>query len=193
MEPVDVYLMYCALKAHFDRDDYDYFKYGGKTRIKRESFYKRKDRLFFVKIARKYPEYDDVKNFLLANFIADSRGYIANFTDENYITWKERRNNFYTIFTNEMKPLVIDFEPLFEVKNSNHPKLLREYLGKRVSLETLIIMNTLVDFKHKWTKQMLGDYVWNDIKKIMEKYQRFLTIDVKRYRIQLLKLIEEAK
>ena len=168
MEPVDVYLMYCALKAHFDRDDYDYFKYGGKTRIKRESFYKRKDRLFFVKIARKYPEYDDVKNFLLANFIADSRGYIANFTDENYITWKERRNNFYTIFTNEMKPLVIDFEPLFEVKNSNHPKLLREYLGKRVSLETLIIMNTLVDFKHKWTKQMLGDYVWNDIKKIME-------------------------
>ena len=53
MEPIDVYLMYCAMKAHFGKSDYDFVTYKGKTRIKRDTFYKRKDRSFFVKLARK--------------------------------------------------------------------------------------------------------------------------------------------
>ena len=44
MEAIDVYLMYCALKAHFGKGDYDYITYHGKTKIKRNSFYIRKDR-----------------------------------------------------------------------------------------------------------------------------------------------------
>ena len=50
MEAIDTYLMYCAMKAHFGKTDYDFVTYHGKTRIKRDSFYKRKDRSFFVKI-----------------------------------------------------------------------------------------------------------------------------------------------
>ena len=45
MEPIDVYIMYCAMKAHFSRKDYDFFKYGGKTKVSRDSFWKRKDRI----------------------------------------------------------------------------------------------------------------------------------------------------
>ena len=44
MEAIDTYLMYCAMKAHFGKTDYDFVTYHGKTRIKRDSFYKRKDR-----------------------------------------------------------------------------------------------------------------------------------------------------
>ena len=192
MEAIDVYLMYCAFKAHFTRDDYDYFKYDGKTRIKRESFYKRKDRLFFVKISRRYKEYDEVKNYLVSNFVKRPDGYVANFDDKIYQDWLDRRRNFYNIFSNEMQPYVKNFEPLFAVENSNHPKLLREYLGKRISLETLAVLDNLVNFSEKWDKEMSGDYVWNDVKKLLNNYQRFLTIDVKRYRILLLKLIEES-
>ena len=53
MQSADVYLMYCALKAHF-KGDYDYHKFSGQTKVKRDSFWKRKDRVFFVKIGRKY-------------------------------------------------------------------------------------------------------------------------------------------
>ena len=141
MEPIDVYLMYCAMKAHFSKNDYDFFTYKGKSRVPRNSFYKRKDRGFFVKLSRKYSE-EDLKNYLVANFIIDRRGYIANFSNENYEQWKEKRNNFYNMFTDEIRPLVKNFNPLFEVKNSEHPILLKEYLGKRVSLETLsFLMN----------------------------------------------------
>ena len=33
MEPVDVYLMYCAIKAHFGESDYDFHKFGGKSNV----------------------------------------------------------------------------------------------------------------------------------------------------------------
>ena len=48
MQPIDAYLMYCAMKAHFDKSDYDFIKYNGKSKVSRESFYKRNDRIFFV-------------------------------------------------------------------------------------------------------------------------------------------------
>jgi hypothetical protein len=191
MEPIDVYLMYCAMKAHFSKNDYDFFTYKGKSRVPRNSFYKRKDRGFFVKLSRKYSE-EDLKNYLVANFILDRRGYIANFSNENYEQWKEKRNNFYNIFTDEIRPLVKNFNPLFEVKNSEHPILLKEYLGKRISLETLIILDELVKFGKTWDNRLAEDYIWFDLKKMMNNYKRFLTIDKNQYRIKLLKLIEES-
>ena len=72
MEPIDVYLMYCAMKAHFGKSDYDFVTYKGKTRIKRDSFYKRKDRNFFVRISRKYKTEQEIKNYFIANFIKNT-------------------------------------------------------------------------------------------------------------------------
>ena len=192
MEPIDVYLMYCAMKAHFGKGDYDYIKYNGKTRISRKSFWKRKDRYFFVKLSKKYSNPKVVQNWFLANFIQDKRGYIANFNDENYESWKSWRENFLDEFVIEMQPLVHNFEPLFGQKDYEHPKLLKEYLGKRISIETMIILDELLGYGKKWDKNLSGDIVWPDIKKLMNNYKRFLTIDVKQCRISLLNLIEEA-
>ena len=192
MEPIDVYLMYCAMKAHFSKNDYDFITYNGKSRVSRNSFYKRKDRYFFVKLSRKYEESEDIKNYLVSNFIVEQRGYVANFNDENYENWKERRSNFYNIFTEEIRPFVNNFNPIFEAKKNTHPLLLKEYLGKRISIETIIILVELVEFTKNWNKLMPEDYIWYDLKKLMKNYKRFLTIDKNQYRIQVLKLIEES-
>jgi hypothetical protein len=193
MEPIDVYLMYCAMKAHFSKNNYDFHKYGGKTKVSRDSFWKRNDKYFFVKLAKKHDDRDSIQDYLVSNFIRDRRGYIANFNDENYKVWKDRKTDFYNIFFDELKPLVKDFEPLFQTKNNNHPKLLKEFLGDRVSLETLIILDDLVDFSKGWDRELKEDIVWPDLKKLMKNYKGFLTIDKNRYRIRLLELIEEFK
>ena len=192
MEPIDVYLMYCALKAHFSKSNYNYFKYEGKTRIKRDSFYKRKDRYFFARLSKKYIKHEDIENYLVANFINEPTGYVARFHDKTYEEWLYRKQNFYTIFADEMRPLVNDFQPLFEAKSGTHPKLLREYFGKRISLETLIILDELVSYVDNWNKELNEDFIWTDLKKLMDNYKGFLTISVEKYRIQLLKLIEES-
>ena len=190
MEPVDVYLMYCAMKAHFGKGDYDFIKYDGKTKVSRESFWKRKDRHFFVKISKKY---DNPKDYFIANFIKDTKGYIANFNDENYESWKLKRQDFFDMFAAEMFPFIFKFEPLFEIQENNHPILLKEYLGKRVSIETMIILDVLVKYSGLWDKVLVDDIVWPDVKKLMNNYKRFLTIDKEKYKMILLKLIEEHK
>ena len=192
MEAIDVYIMYCAMKAHFSRKDYDFFKYGGKTKVSRDSFWKRKDRFFFVKLSKKYKTEIEIRNYLVSNFIKDKSGYIANFSEENYNSWLLRRSGFFDQFIIEMKPFIKEFEPLFEVKNSSHPKLLKEFLGSRVSLETMLVLDELVSFSKKWDQQLEDDIVWVDLKKLMKNYKGFLTIDAERYRMKLLKLIEES-
>ena len=94
MEPIDVYLMYCAMKAHFGKGDYDFITYKGKTRIKRDTFYKRKDRSFFVRLSRKYKTEKEIKNYFVSNFIKNKKGYIANFSDDIFETWKLKRQSF---------------------------------------------------------------------------------------------------
>jgi len=192
MEPIDIYLMYCAMKAHFGKSDYDFVTYRGKTRIKRDTFYKRKDRSFFVRLSRKYKTEEQIKNYFVANFIRDKKGYIANFNDENYESWKMKRQGFFDLFEVEMKPLVDAFEDLFTVTNGQHPKLMKEFLGGRVSLETVIILDELVNFGPDWDKSLKDDIIWIDLNNLMNNYERFLTIDQEQYKIRLLKLIEES-
>ena len=192
MEPIDVYIMYCAMKAHFSRKDYDFNKYGGKTKVSRDSFFKRKDRHFFVKLSRKYKTTIEIKNYYISNFIKDKRGYIANFSDENYKSWLLKREGFFEQFVMELSPYIKEFQPLFEVEGNNHPKLLKEFLGSRVSLETMIVLDELVEYGKNWDKLLEGDIIWIDLKKLMENYKGFLTINKNLYRMKLLKLIEES-
>ena len=191
MAPVDIYLMYCAMKAHFGKGKYDFVQYEGKTKVSRDSFYKRKDRYFFARLAKKYDDPKEIQNWLLSNFVKDRKGYIANFTDENYDSWRLKREGFFDMFAVEMHSLVQEFEPLFEVHSNTHPKLLKEYLGKRVSIETMIVLEVLVEYCKNWDKQLSDDIVWQDTRKLMNDYKRFLTIDPRKYKIKLLKLIEE--
>ena len=127
----------------------------------------------------------------------NKNGYIADFNEANYESWKLKRQGFFEEFEVEMQPLVQSFEDLFVIKKRTalvtyHPKLLKEFLGGRVSIETMIILNDLVNYSKKWDKQLEDDVVWPDLKKFMNNYKRFLTIDEKRYRMKLLKLIEES-
>ena len=65
MQPIDAYLMYCAMKARFDKGDYDFVKYNGKSKVSRDSFYKRNDRIFFVKLIRKYKSKEEIQDYLI--------------------------------------------------------------------------------------------------------------------------------
>jgi len=57
----------------------------------------------------------------------------------------------------------------------------------------MIILNELVNYSKNWNEELKEDVIWPDLKKFMNNYKRFLTIDEKRYRMKLLKLIEESQ
>ena len=191
MEPIDVYLMYCAMKAHFGKSDYDFVKFDGKSKVSRNSFWKRKDRSFFVKLSRKYKTSNEIKDYLVSNFVKENKGWVGNFTDENYTQWKNM--NMIEMFEKDITPLLQDFDKgkfIFAVPESSHPKLLKEYLGKRVSLETMIILDELMGYAPKWNVHLKDDFMWEEINLLMNNYKKFLTIDKEKCRIILLKFVK---
>ena len=188
MEAADVYLMYCALKAHFSRENYDYHQYGGKTKIKRDSYYKRKDRFFFARLARKYQTKEEIENYLVSNYVACKGGWVGKFEDDVYINWKKKTQSLSYTFINEIEPYANRFEELFKWEDT-HPLLLREYLGKRISMETMIILDELTHFQKNWKD---NDMIWKDIKKILNNYKKFLTIDKNKCKVALINAVKES-
>ena len=61
----DVYILYIALKKHFNDDRYDFIKYRGRINTSIEAFEKRKDKYYFKKLKLK----KDPKEFLIANIL----------------------------------------------------------------------------------------------------------------------------
>ena len=193
MEAVEVYQMYCALKAHFGMGDYDFVKYNGKSSATKSSFWKRNDRHFFVRTSRKYKDKDIIKDYLLSNFIKNQKGWLGDFSDDNYMEWKKRMQSLTYTFKEEMTPLAEDIElnNIFEIPESSHPILLKEYLGNRISIEAMIILDDLVQYTKNWDKKLSDDVIWPSVNKMIKNYKKFLTFDRKRCKMILMTLIKQ--
>ena len=187
MQTIDAYLMYCAMKAHFDKSDYDFVKYNGKSKVSRDSFYKRNDRIFFVKLTKKYKSKQDIQDYLLANFLIHPKGWVGKFDEDNYVNWKKKIQSLSYTFKSEIEP-ILDSK-LIAVSENTHPKLLKEYLGKRVSLETMVILDSILVYSKTWNVELKDDYVWQDVFKLIKNYKKFLSFDKTKFKFIIRELI----
>lgn len=179
MSAFDCYKEYLALKNHFTKQDYDYFKYNGKLKVNPDTFNARKDKLFFQKLA-KHP---DVHNFLVANLSKNEKFWIKELAysedaEKTYKDWLKRNQSLSYVFKDDLNRLSTNFNDNFLIdKVSPHPLLLRRYLGNHVSLETLCILLDLSNAKRYWDKKMEYDPVYQETKKKIEKYTPFIKYD----------------
>jgi hypothetical protein len=146
-----------------------------------------------VRTSRKYKDKDVIKDYLLSNFIKNQKGWLGDFNDENYVEWKKRMQSLTYTFKQEMTSLLEDnsFGDIFEIPKDTHPKLLKEYLGNRVSIEAMIILDNLVEYTRNWNKRLGDDVVWPNTNKMLENYKKFLTFDRKRCKLILMTLIKQ--
>ena len=190
MEAYDAYKIYHALKLHFT-SDYDYNKYNGNANVSVDSFLKRNDRPFFGRVSRKYK--DDTKDFFISNFIVNPKGWVGNFNDENYLNWKKRNQSLKYNYKSELVELfhkVSTFDEIFH-NGSQHPLLLKQFMAKKLSMETVAILESLLGFCDRFDKQIEENIVWPDRKKLILNYSNLLTIDVNEYRVVTMKLTKE--
>jgi len=201
MTGFEVYQMYLSLKLHFTKDDYDYFRFNGKTRASEESFNKRNDSYFFKKLASKYDR-DKIQEYFVSNFISDNKGYIKDIIRPSgetiYANWKRKQDSFLYTFREEVSSLLdnIDFpyeenfDNIFSCTRGNHPVIITSYLRKEISLESLIVFQSCLGYVKRLDKT-LTDPVWKEVKMQIVKYAPFLEVDCKKYKTIILKTIKE--
>jgi len=188
MEAFDVYRSYLALKLHFTTDKYDAIKQRGRVRATKQSFFKRNDLLNIRKIADKYNE-KEVIDFLVANFVSGDRwgGVFDTEAKHNYFDWKRRMEAMSYTFKNDIDKIIFNceknnfkFDNVF-YSDTNHPIILRMYLGKHISIETLVILNNINNYTDRLDEKLKTDLVWPDVSRIIKKYQPFLKIEKEKY------------
>jgi hypothetical protein len=190
MNGFEVYRLYLAIKLHFTKDEFDFFLCNGKTRASAQSFEKRKDSYFFKKLATKFSR-DELIEYFVANFIVNQNTWIGDISKiENskiYPSWKKKIQSMSFIFSNDITQLLDEykFEELFNVSGS-HPPLIVKYLSGAINLETLVILNKLVQYIPDFNKKITEPVIWPDLKRKVVKYEPFLSIDKPKYRQILL-------
>ena len=179
MTAYECYKEYLALKQHFTKDNYDYFKYNGKVRSNPTSFDKRKDKIFFQKLSK----HEDVHSFLVANLSETPKAWIKELAyseeaEKKYRDWLKRQQSLTYLFKRELNQLAPTFYAnLIVFDDDPHPYLLKMYLGNYVSLETLCLLLDLTGAKKHWDSKMEYDIVYEEVKRKIEKYTPFIKFD----------------
>ena len=179
MDGFEAYKHYLSLKSHFTSKTYDFFKYNGAVRAKRDTFERRNDKYFFQKLAKR----KDVTNFLVSLFVYGNKDMwigdvIRNEESEQmYLEWQRVRQSLTYVFMGDLEKFNDDLVSSFVVENGQHPHALRLLLSKEIHIETFIIMNDILRFVPSWNKNINDTIIWPDVRLKCRKYQPFMEYD----------------
>ena len=189
MDEFSVYKMYIALKLHFTTDKYDVVKQRGKVKASRQAFAKRTDLFSIRKISKNYSD-EEVANFLVANFVSGDRwgGMFDIDAGERYQLWKKKIESLSYNFSQELDALIEEIEDknlklseIFSVQSGQHPYIIKAFLRKTISIETLVILEKLNKYVEVFDKEITDSVVWPDISRLIKKYKPFLSIDTEKF------------
>lgn len=191
IDPFESFKLYNALKLHFESDSYDAIKYNFKTNVKATSFLKRKDKYFFAKIARQYEK--DLMGYYIANFkhgISYVGDMINEVGEDNYTNHKRIRESIHRVFSVDINRLAEEdcsFDELFESVDGQHPLVIQIWMQEDISLETVVILNSILGFIPRESKKISDTIIWPDIQRKIDKYGPFVKYDVNKCKTILTK------
>ena len=179
-DPFESYKLYNALKLHFETN-YDAVKYTFKSNVSAKSFFKRKDKYFFAKLAKTYE--GDLKEFYVANFKNDVK-YVGDMLNEGgeryYREHKKVMESLTYRFQNDINKLNdmdVSFDSLLEVEQNGHPLIIKLWLQEEILLETIVILDSILGFVERENKKITDTIIWPDIYRKIMKYKPFVKFD----------------
>ena len=194
--PFEVYQKYLSLKQHFNKKEYDYFKFKGRVRASESAFEKRNDKFHFIRLSKIYKD-DELIKFFVSNFIKTNDLWVGNITStegrQNYITWKAKIQGLPYVFESEINTLFdqsSEFNLLFECRDGQHPIVLRRVFGEEVSLETFIILDSILNFTSNFNEKIEESVMWPNLYSMINKYAPFLVVNKQKYVDILKKQVE---
>jgi hypothetical protein len=180
MNAYETYQQYLGLKLYFE-GNFDYFKYNGKTSASLTSFDKRKDKFKFIKLSTKLSD-EQIIEYFVSNLISGKK-YVGDFDIKTWQAHKKIVQSVEYNFSNDIEKLLTNvesFDILFQCDNGNHPILLKQYLGKKIKLETMVILERLTKFCKVFDKNITDTIIWPDVSQLITRYQPFLKVDVQK-------------
>lgn len=181
--PLDAWSTFTAMSLHFNPEsNYNAFKFNFKgPRCKRETFESHKNRYQFEKLAKAYPKRNDVILYSLANIIAGNT-WIGECNDGAYAKWQGKIQALDYNFKSEIAILAEEAQGLsfdtciVAVSPTEIPLIYRLYSEGKLSLETLAILQNLLNFTPALNKKLVDPLeVSRNVSFRVTRYAPFLT------------------
>jgi hypothetical protein len=196
MTGYEAFCLYESIKLHFNKESYDFFKYNGKTNVTVTAFENRKDKYHFYKLSRKYSDKQELTDFIVANLMVSERLWVGDLlcedADVRYTARKKTLQSLSYVFENDCKSVFENVNDPNEVlkTDGDYPVLLTKALRKEISIETLVILNKILNFFPMWDKKITDTIRWPDFRRKCENYASFLPQDVVKYKMILKKVLQ---
>lgn len=178
MDGYQAYRYFMAVRLHFTTDKYDVFEKNGRVTGKRSTFENRNDRGLFEKLASKFSADKDLIQYFTANFAYGNTSVIySTESDDYYDVWIKRKQSIGRIFEIDMLTIQRHLENNKKLYNDLYsieeysPELLSLYLGKKISLETMVILNDFENYLDKWEPLIM---LWKDEFRLIRKVKKFV-------------------
>jgi len=193
MDGFKAYRYYLAIKLHFTTDTFDVFQNRGNVRGTREAFNARNDRYIFEKLANKYENDKDIIQFFVANFAYGNATaiYDGKEADDNYIEWSKRKQSITKTFVDDLAILLtymeknrLEHSAIFNFiktpwwsAEEEYPIALKMFIGNKISIETLRIIDDLYPIIEKWKLNDSVRYIWDNELRRITKLTGFVKYD----------------
>lgn len=178
------YKYYIAIKLHFTKDNYNVFEARGNVKGSEQAFIARNDRYLFERIARKHQTDREVIKFFVANFSYgnDAVVYNENDAEDNLQEWNRRKESLTRVFENDLNEVVLQKEKnnlsrkqIFEFNLDSYPLILKMYIGKKITIETMFLLNKLDGYLNLWHNSSM--LLWEEERRRIEKLEGFVRFD----------------
>ena len=85
-----------------------------------------------------------------------------------------------------------DFDKLFESYDGQQPLVIKLWMQEQISLETVVILNSILGFIPRESKKISDTIIWPDTRRLIEKYTPFVNFDVDKCKNLLTKRFTAA-
>jgi hypothetical protein len=191
MTGFEAYKEYLAVKNNFSLDSYDYIKYNGRISASEASSLKRKDKFFFTKLGRRFDRREELRDFLVSNFLHNEKIWVGNLLDEKHLdvykSWLKKQQSLSYVLRSDFSTVLsfmddkdVTFDTLFEMRDNELPLLLQLQQEDTIQVETLIVMDKVLNFFRRWDKKVEDDIFYPIVRKRMKKYEGFIDYDISK-------------
>jgi len=186
MDGFKAYRYYLAIKLHFTTDRFNVFENRGNVRGTREAFNARNDRYIFEKLAQKHSDDKEIIQFFVSNFAYgnDTAIYAGQEAEDNFMQWNKRKQSITKIFVDDLATLLTHIETnrlkhsaIFEFTENEYPVALKMFVGGKISIETLRIIDDFTDILEKWNQNLSVKYIWDTEMRRIKKLTGFVKYD----------------
>jgi len=180
------YRYYLAIKLHFTTEKFNVFENRGNVKGTREAFNARNDRYIFEKLANKYSEDREIIQFFVANFAYGNETaiYAGQEAEDNLTEWTKRKQSITQKFIDDLAIILTHIEvnklptaSIFNFIDSAYPVLLELFIGGKISIETLRIIDDIHPILEKWQENNSIRYIWNQEMLRIKKLTGFVKYD----------------